>query len=258
MEGWIKLHRKILEDDLWINCTPEQKIMMIVIMLSANHEAKTWIWRGYKYNVGPGQFITSIEALRKKCGKGFSTKMIRNALNKFEKYEFVAIERSREGANDGTKLTVCKWDSYQDTGQSKGQGNGQSKGQSRGNRGATNKNDNNENNQINKEMITAIVSFLNNCTGKSFKHTTGKTIASINARISEGFNYTDFKDVISHKSKAWKADPKMSEYLRPETLFGPKFEGYLQDARNPGNQTNQKNVMPDISNYTGRNADRFL
>ena len=33
--------------------------------------------------------------------------------------------------------------------------------------------------------------------------------------------------MIKIKSKEWKNDDKMSKYLRPETLFGAKFEGYL-------------------------------
>ena len=62
--------------------------------------------------------------------------MIRSGLAKFEKYEFVAIK----GAKEGTKVTVCKWATYQDIGQGKGQG----KGQDGGKRGATNNNEKNE------------------------------------------------------------------------------------------------------------------
>jgi hypothetical protein len=49
--------------------------------------------------------------------------------------------------------------------------------------------------------------------------------------LSEGFTVDDFKRVIDHKTAQWLNDPKMTEYLRPETLFcAKKFEGYLQSA----------------------------
>ncbi len=46
--------------------------------------------------------------------------------------------------------------------------------------------------------------------------------------MRDGFSVDDIKSVIEHKVGEWKDDPKMSEYLRPSTLFGNKFESYLQ------------------------------
>ena len=52
----------------------------------------------------------------------------------------------------------------------------------------------------------------------------------IKARLDEGYTVDDFKTVIDKKVKAWKDDPKMSAYLRPETLFRPShFESYLNE-----------------------------
>lgn len=72
-----------------------------------------------------------------------------------------------------------------------------------------------------------IVTYLNHKTGKSFKHTTKQTRGLINARMAEGFTVDDFVRVIDNKVDEWARDPKMAAYLRPETLFGSKFEGYL-------------------------------
>lgn len=87
--------------------------------------------------------------------------------------------------------------------------------------------DKEEDKEEDKDNIKYIVAYLNEKTGKNFKHTTGKTKKTITARMNEGFTVDEFKRVIDFKSKQWKSDPKMSEYLRPETLFGTKFEGYL-------------------------------
>ena len=71
-----------------------------------------------------------------------------------------------------------------------------------------------------------IVTFLNSMVGSNYKSTTGKTRKLIAARIAEGFTVDDFKAVITKKAKEWQGTD-MAQYLRPETLFGTKFEGYL-------------------------------
>ena len=77
--------------------------------------------------------------------------------------------------------------------------------------------------------VKEIVDYLNAVVGSRYKPTTRNTVAHIKARLNEGFTVEDFKAVIDKKAAAWKGDPKMAKYLRPETLFGPKFEGYLNE-----------------------------
>ncbi|KKB24956.1 conserved phage C-terminal domain-containing protein [Staphylococcus carnosus] len=76
-----------------------------------------------------------------------------------------------------------------------------------------------------------IVDYLNEKTGKQYKHTTKKTQTLIKARTKEGFTLDDFKQVIDNMSSQWMNDSKMNQYLRPETLFGTKFEGYLNQQQ---------------------------
>ena len=72
-----------------------------------------------------------------------------------------------------------------------------------------------------------IIDYLNWKTKSHYKYNTNKTRDCIKARWNEGFMLEDFKKVIDNKSKEWLGDPKYENYLRPETLFGNKFEGYL-------------------------------
>lgn len=72
-----------------------------------------------------------------------------------------------------------------------------------------------------------VIDYLNLKTGSNYKHTTKATLRYINARYKEGFSLDDFKRVIDTKTKQWINDPKMKQYLRPETLFSTKFESYL-------------------------------
>jgi len=74
-----------------------------------------------------------------------------------------------------------------------------------------------------------IVDYLNNATNSNYRHTTEATNKLIKARIKEGFTLEDFKTVIDKKVLLWAKDLKMSAYLRPETLFGNKFESYLNE-----------------------------
>lgn len=79
--------------------------------------------------------------------------------------------------------------------------------------------------------IREVVEYLNERVGSRYKPTTRNTVAHIKARFKEGFGVEDFKAVIDKKASDWIGDAKMSRYLRPETLFGTKFEGYLNEAR---------------------------
>ncbi|WP_085521374.1 phage replisome organizer N-terminal domain-containing protein [Tuberibacillus sp. Marseille-P3662] len=72
-----------------------------------------------------------------------------------------------------------------------------------------------------------IVNYLNSATGSKYRAQTNKTRSLIKARWNEGFRFNDFKLVIEIKTHEWVNDPKMSKFLRPETLFGTKFESYL-------------------------------
>lgn len=74
-----------------------------------------------------------------------------------------------------------------------------------------------------------IISYLNDQAEKNFKFSTDSTKKTIKARWNEGFCFEDFKKVIDIKCSKWKSDPKMMDYLRPQTLFGTKFESYLNE-----------------------------
>ena len=74
-----------------------------------------------------------------------------------------------------------------------------------------------------------IINYLNEICGTKYKPNTKKNIELIRARLNEGFTVDDFKTVIYKKAKQWISDPKMCKFLRPETLFSNKFEGYLNE-----------------------------
>lgn len=82
------------------------------------------------------------------------------------------------------------------------------------------------NNNILSSSVKEIVEYLNEKAGTKYRASTESTARHIRARLNEGYSVEDFKTVIDKKCAEWSGT-EMSKYLRPETLFGSKFESYL-------------------------------
>lgn len=95
-----------------------------------------------------------------------------------------------------------------------------------------------------KEYIpyVEILDYLNHKTNSKYKSSTKKTKDLIKSRFNESFTLEDFKTVIDNKTAEWLHDPTMNKYLRPETLFGTKFESYLNQK--VGERNGQDNIPP--------------
>lgn len=101
-----------------------------------------------------------------------------------------------------------------------------------------------------KEIYVSIISYLNQRVGTSYRASPKKTKSCIHARLEEGFTIDDFKTVIDKKANEW-IGTEYEQYLRPETLFGTKFESYLNaNIRKPQNngRTYQKPTKADELN----------
>lgn len=87
---------------------------------------------------------------------------------------------------------------------------------------------------VNRIPYKEILDYLNEKTGSHFKNVAGNQ-KMIKARWNEGNRLDDFKNVIDTKTADWKGliskdGRDMSQYLRPSTLFGPKFDQYLNEV----------------------------
>ena len=78
-----------------------------------------------------------------------------------------------------------------------------------------------------KPIIIDVVAYLNERAGTNFKASSEKTQTLIKSRLNEGYTVDDFKKVIDNKVADWKDDHEMARFIRPMTLFGTKFESYL-------------------------------
>ncbi len=95
-------------------------------------------------------------------------------------------------------------------------------------------------------IIKDIVEYLNESANTAYRYSTKKTQNFINARINEGYTLEEFKAVIDVKSKEW-LNTSQSKYLRPETLFGNKFESYLNQKGESNGINKRGNEKPNYS-----------
>lgn len=101
--------------------------------------------------------------------------------------------------------------------------------------------------------IQEVISYLNNKTNKNFKHTTKEYRKHITARFKEGRTLDDFKKVIDIKASQW-LDTDMDKFLRPETLFGNKFEGYINEKSTTAKK--KPDNIPTYKNFDQRQYDK--
>lgn len=135
-DGWIKLHRSLINDSLWKASTPEQKVVLVTILLMVNRAEAEWEWQGEKFRCQPGQKITSLQSIQEACGKGISIKNVRTAIKKLVKHGFLASE----AASTGRLITINNWEKYQGSDVIKAS-QAANKRQTSGKQVATNKND---------------------------------------------------------------------------------------------------------------------
>ena len=100
------------------------------------------------------------------------------------------------------------------------------------------------------EAYQQIISYLNEKAGTSYRASSKKTQTCIHARIAEGFTIDDFKAVIDKKCYEW-IGTEFEKFIRPETLFGTKFEGYLNARINPkqSRTASIQNRVSDVDNW---------
>jgi uncharacterized phage protein (TIGR02220 family) len=82
-------------------------------------------------------------------------------------------------------------------------------------------------NSMLKSQAIEILEFLNEKTGRVYRPVDAN-LKLIIARLASGATVMDCRQVIAKKTREWRGDSKMSEYLRPATLFNAtKFEQYM-------------------------------
>lgn len=226
-QGWIKVNRKLLNWE-WYKET-NTKSLFIHALLRANFDDQKF----QGIIVPRGCFVSSYPNLAAETG--LSVQNVRTALKRLISTGELTVKKYPKF----TLFKVENYDIYQTP-------NSQTNSQLTVNQQAPNSQlttikeiKNVRNKEIKniyiaptsneaEPVIAEIIDYLNKRTGKHFKTNVDKTKRYIKARIKEGFDIEDFKKVIEIKCRTWMGTD-MEKYLRPETLFGTKFEGYLNE-----------------------------
>ncbi len=261
MAGWIKLYRELGDKPIWLESTSDQRSVLMALLMMVNYEPNKWEWQGKQYECMPGQVITSLPKIAERAGKGVSIQNVRTALKRFEKLGFL----TDESTNKNRLITIVNWAIYQG---SDDEPNRQTNRQLTGNQQAANrqltaiknirtKEDKNKEvkdiveQELDPIPYREIIDYLNQKAGKNFKHSAAGNKKVIKARWNEGCKLDQFKRVIDIKCQDWLNDENMNQYLQPSTLFGNKFDQYLNQRKSNSNGAPQKSeealMMDELS-----------
>lgn len=229
---FIKIDRNILNWRWYSNANTMR--VFIHILLKSNIREKSF----ENITVSRGQLVTSRKSLSSELG--ISEQSVRTALEHLKSTNEITIQ----GTSKYSIITVKNYDNYQ------GAPDKSTNNQPTTNQQSTTIKESNKYNIYNVEQnstsfsseISEIVSHLNESAGTNYKPSTKATQRHISARLNEGYTVEDFKKVIDTKCSEW-LNTDYSKYLRPETLFGNKFESYLNACK--AKTQSEPNVQAD-------------
>lgn len=108
MDGWIKLHRKILQSQVWRGADADGKVILLTLLLRACHTATTWTLPGDKVAVlKPGELFISYRNFAVSCG--VTVKKLRNEIERLKALDFLTVTCKKEG----TVARINNWQVYQ-------------------------------------------------------------------------------------------------------------------------------------------------
>lgn len=276
-EGFIVDHRKELDSDIWL-MPPMYHRVWQWLKYNVNHtDIAIPLEDGTRMTIKKGQKLTSIRHICQ--GVGYyeqkkwtepNPKTISSILQWLTKNKMISVVN---GNKRYTLITLENWEKYQ---YKNFNGNAEETSrEQRSNKHGTKKKQatetnnnvltmkNNEEQCYNNEEVNIstlpteqsakydkvpykeIIDYLNMKTGSSYKYTTKATQALIKARFNDKATVEDFYKCIDNMTTKWLNDSKMRAYLRPETLFGTKFESYV-------------NAVVDITNKFESNGNKAI
>ena len=168
--GYFRLWRELYTKPIWIQSTPEQKVVLFTLLAMANFKENEWEWSGEKFKVNKGQFVTSLESIKVASGKGVSIQNVRSSLKRFEKLGFLTNKSTKQGR----LITILNWALYQPKEDKPNKANDKdpTKGQQRINKDPTPKEEGNKGNNEKKkeeEYSDYVSLFLKTFKGKKNK-----------------------------------------------------------------------------------------
>ena len=182
-----------------------------------------------------------------------TTQKVRTILKKFEKEGYIQFLSSGSKGKESTLKLTIKQQLFNNNTTNKSEHSQQIEDLDNNNVTTKQQQSNNTTKKKEKDnnIYSLVIDYLNSKANTKFRASTKNTQSYINARVREGYKLEDFIIVIDTKCDDWLGTD-WERYLRPATLFGTKFENYLNEANKKaptaiGGQENKNiNYNPSI------------
>lgn len=249
-EGWICIHRKIRECDIWDYDEPfTRRDAWIDLLLLANHHDKDTIFDGKRITIKRGQYLTSVRKLSKEWhwGKDKTLKYLRL----LEQCEMII----READSRRTLITIVNYSIYQDKNNDIADSSKDSKQTVSRQLSATNNNDNNDNNENNNKYICAFDVFWKIYPRKNDK---ARAYKCYQARLKDG--YTEDQLLTACKNYAAECEKNKTEqkYIKHGATFLSVNEPFIDYLEGEANGRNNAGDYIDDEERRNREIDEYL
>ncbi len=235
-DGWIKMYRKVENNPVVCKDNDYFRVWHH-LLYNANHTSQFAIFKNEKIEVLPGQFITGRKIIATACC--ISETKAERILKWFENDQQIEQQKS----NKGRLITIVNWNKYQNYEQQIERPMGDTSTIKKQRVLTIKECKNIRMKENSKYIVEQVIDYLNQKVNKNFKTNSKDTVRHINARLSDGYTLDDFKKVIDNQSSKW-LNTSMEDYLRPSTLFGSKFESYLNSR--PQKELKSKNTWEEV------------
>lgn len=227
--GWVKIYPKMLKNPV-VTKDSEYLAVWIYLLLNAVWKETDVMFGGERITLKPGQLTTG----RRKIASELkvSESKVQRILKVFE------IEQQIEQRTDHQcrLISIVHWDEYQNCEQRNEQrvNNDRTTSEQRVNTKEEYKTNKKVKTGKTKDKYSAereeIIAYFNEVCGTKYRPDTKAIKKLIDGLLDQNFTVDDFKTVIYKKAKQWLHDPEMCKFVRPQTLFTGKFEGYLNEV----------------------------
>jgi uncharacterized phage protein (TIGR02220 family) len=225
-DGYIKLHRKIEDDELWLTEPFTKSQAWIDLILGANRMPGKVMIRDMSIELDTGQLAWSQLTMCKRWK--WSRGKVKRYLNLLQKIERILVQPIGQHS---TLLTICNYKKYQvgrTTGETKTVPEAGHKQESIVLGSIENNIKNNIISPTTLSFCEEVIADINQTWGKKYHVETYEK--KITALQKKGYTLEDFKEVHRKMKKLWENNPKMNRYLRPKTLYVPEnFDSYVNE-----------------------------
>jgi len=252
VEGWISLHRKIQECEIWANSQPfDMRSAWVDLLLLANHRDVDMIFDYTPLTVKRGQYLTSVRKLGARWS--WSNKRTLKYLRLLESLNMI----TRESNAKRTLITIVKYEVYQDTRNAEVNTNEHTEvntEETQGKRrGITNNNDNNDNNDNKKNKYPS--SFNEFWETYPKKQDKGQAYKCYQARLNDGWTEDEMLTACQNYAAECQREKRETRYIKNGSTFLSSSTPFTDYLKGGTNEQSERRINGDTKTDAEREAE---